>query len=229
MRRPTAGGFADLANSPTAAAFAPVHRQTHCAYAAGSVIWGARPFDLGLSPEANVIAMAEDLACFVDAAAELRLDAIVVELPGRFGSSLPRLAQTVHAVLHTLAGCDPAQGNVLGDEVEDPAWCFEFGGDPLFINTFAPCYPSRHSRYGFGVDSTFILMQPRHSFARVVREGESVLPVAVRRRIRADYAAHGRGYDVRISAIPFEAWRIVRPLAPADPPVRWWDAASRFP
>jgi hypothetical protein len=230
MSRAAVPAFDELARAPSVAAFEPIHRQTHCLYAAGSVIWGARPFDEGIDPARNVRAMAEDLAKFVDAAGELRLDAFVIELPGtRYGASVERLAQTTHAVLRTLADCDPRAEGVLEREVEDASWCYAFGGDPLFVNTFAPCYPEGHSRYGFGVDSTFVLIQPRHSFARVVKEGDTVLPVSARHRIRAEYAAHGRSYDTRISAIPFEAWRIVRPRVPGEPPVRWWEAPATFP
>jgi FPC/CPF motif-containing protein YcgG len=230
VTRPTAAAFASLIDSPTVVLFAPIHRQTHCAYAAGSVIWGARPYDEDLDARTNLCAMSEDLTRFVDAAGELRLDALVVALPGRFGASIATLAQTVHAVLRTFTEHDPLGGEPLDpSQVEDPAWCFTFGGDPLFVNTFAPCYPERHSRYSFGAAATFVLIQPRHSFARVVRDGETVLPVAVRSKIRSDYASHGRGYDVEISAVPFEAYRIVRPLAAGDRPVRWWEAPALFP
>ncbi len=223
MARELTAAFADLQQAPSVDSFAPIRRATHCAYAAGSVIWGARPFEL------NLDGIAEDLARFVDAAGELRLDAFVIELPAAFGETVDALAQTTNAVLRGLADRDPTGESVFDREVEDLSWCFAFGGDLLFVNTFAPCYPEAHSRYGFGVPSTFVLLQPRHSFARVVRPGETVLPVAVRQKIRADYEAHRRGYDVGISAVPYEAYRVVRPLHPGDPPVRWWTAPADLP
>lgn len=229
MTRDATGAFAALAQAPSVEAFAPIRRATHCAYAGGSVIWGARPFEADAGTAANLDGFAADLTEFVDAAGELRLDAFVIELPAAHGATLDRLAQTTHALLRGLAARDPRAEAVLDRSIDDPAWCYAFGGDPLFVNTFAPCYPSAHSRYGFGVAATFLLLQPRHSFARVVRRGETVLPVSARHRIRSDYAAHARGYDHAISAAPFEARRIVRPLLPGDPPVRWWDAPAELP
>jgi FPC/CPF motif-containing protein YcgG len=229
VRRAASDPFAALEQAAAVAAFAPIQRGTHCVYAGGSVIWGARPLQEAQSGEANIGAVAADLTRFIDAAGELRLDAFVIELPGDWGATLARLAQTTHAVLRTLSEHDPLAEAVLDREIDDPSWCFAFGGDPLFVNTFAPCYPVAHSRYSFDVASTFVLLQPRHSFARVVRSGETVLPVTARHRIRRDYAAHERGYDHVISAMPFEARRIVRPLTPGDPPVRWWETPATFP
>lgn len=201
-----------------------IQLQTQCIYAAKSRIWGSPAWDEARSLEENVAAVVPDLADFVDASREEALDGYALELPERYGDTLQALARTTRRVLTTLGEHDPAGGRCMARPVEDPGWCFEFGGERFFVNTFAPCYGAGSSRYGFGSRSTFVLFQPRHSFAKAVRPGDSVLPDAVRGRIRADFAAMGRPYDSAISSIPFEAWRVIRPLRAGDPPVRWWEA-----
>jgi hypothetical protein len=201
-----------------------IQLRTQCIYAAKSRIWGSPAWNEARTLEQNVAAVVPDLAAFVDASRDEALDGYALELPERFGGTLAALARTTRAVLFTLSELDPAGGGCMARPVEDPGWCFEFGGERFFVNTFAPCYDEGNSRYGFGSRSTFILLQPRHSFAKAVRPGDSVLPDAVRGRIRADFAAQGRPYDTAISSIPFEAWRVIRPLRAGDPPVRWWEA-----
>ena len=44
------------------------------------------------------------------------------------------------------------------------SWVFEYNGSEFFVTSFAPCYSATSSRFAFGVDSSFVLFQPYHSF-----------------------------------------------------------------
>ncbi|UGQ15272.1 YqcI/YcgG family protein [Yinghuangia sp. ASG 101] len=215
--------------APCLARFAAVARGTHCVYAPSSRLWGSPAWDPAGTAHDNLDATLPVLCDFVDRSRAEQLDGFVIELAGpRFGRDVPSLARSTHAVLRHLSDHDPAGERSLDREIETLPWCFAFGGEPMFVNTFAPCYPPAHSRHAFGAEHTYVVLQPRHSFGRVLRPGETVLPPAVRERIRADYARHDRAYDPRISSHPHEAWRVVRPLA-GTRPVRWWETPAVFP
>lgn len=216
--------------APCLRRFAPVRSATHCVYAPSSRLWGSPEWDHDRTPEENLGAMLPVLCDFIDQARAASLDGFVIELPEpRFGTTVDALAQTTHAVLKFLSDHDPADGHTMAAEIETVSWCFCFGGELFFVNTFGPCYPAEHSRYAFGADASYVLLQPRHSFGRVLRPGETVLPAVVRERIRRDYDRHDRGYDPHISSNPCEAWRVVRPLGADDPVVRWWELPAVFP
>jgi hypothetical protein len=83
-------------------------------------------------------------------------------------------------------------------------WYFEFGGESIFVTTFAPCYKSDSSRYCFLEDngdpsSCFILLQPELSFAKK-NIGEETPdtnwddPQTIRDKIRCEFKKHGRSY-----------------------------------
>ena len=204
--------------------FEPIRRGTHCLYAITSRLWGSPSYDEAMGFEENMDRVLEDMCDFLDVAREQRLDGYVLELPGSgFGENIEMLACTFHRVLRALSDRDPAGEHCLNQPIEDLAWSFALGGDKIFVNTFAPLYPEGHSRYGFGSSSTWVMFQPRHSFRRVAKTGETALPPHVRLRIREDHASHDRAYDPKLSAIPYEAYRCIRPLFPGDPEVRWWE------
>lgn len=204
--------------------FKVVQENTECIYAAKSRIWGAPDWRPELSLAANLDAIIPHLLHFLDLARPLKLDGYVVEMLGPdYGDTIEHLARTTRLVLNYLSERDPAGEHCMAKEIEDPSWCFAFGGEKIFINTFGSCYDSHNSRFSFGALNTFILFQPRHSFAQAIRPGESTLPAAARSRIRTDYRKHGRPYDAQISASPFDAYRYVRPLKHGDPTVRWWE------
>lgn len=208
-----------------AARLVVIQQQTHCIFAPAARLWGSPPWQPALGLAGNLEHCLPHFIRFVDVARELRLDGYAITLPGaEHGATLALLARHTRGVLEFLSDRDPAGDHCMRRPIESPEWVFSFGGEPFFINTFAPCYPSGHSRYGFGADDVFVLLQPRHSFARAYGKAASVVPNVARARIRSDYAAHGRRYSTAISTVPFEAHRIVRPLQIDDPPVRFWEA-----
>lgn len=211
-------------NFPSIRNFEPIKAKTHCIYSAGSRIWGSPPLDRTLSFRENMRRVAGHMAHFINLSRAMKIDGYVIDLPDReYGDSVEALARSTHAVLRCLSDFDPMGEGCMDKAIEDPAWCFTFGGERIFVNTFAPCYPESHARYGFGSQSTIIAMQPRHTFAPMVRPGDSSLGPAIRQRIRTIFNEHGRSYAGNLSMVPYEAYRCIRPMQPDGPVVRWWE------
>ena len=97
----------------------------------------------------------------------LHLDGFLFELPGdEFGYDIDQFGQGVRRVLTCISDHDPAGHHCMNKSyVSLKGWSFEFDNVPIFVTTFAPCYPENHSRYAFGAENGFILLQPMYSFA----------------------------------------------------------------
>jgi len=190
-----------------------IQESTHCSFARTARICGAPEWVATLPLEDNVDRALPSFLRFLRVARDQRLDGYVFEAVGdEFGSSIQQLARTTRRVLTYLSERDPAQ-----------TYWFSLAGERLFVLTFAPCYGTDSSRYGFEQESTFILFQPEHSFDRKVPPGQAVIPDFIRRRIRDEFAAHNRSYDLAITLGRYEAHRYVKPLRFGDPIVRWWE------
>ncbi len=163
------------------------------------------------------------MARFTAVADAQRSDGIVLEVAeSGAGSTVDQLAATTRAVIEGLTARDPAA--VLGPPVDDPRWWLTFDGSALFVATFAPCYEASSSRYGFGLEHTYLLFQTRASFVRRHTPGTNVLPENARARTRAAFAASGRPYDLALTLSPLEAHRFVKPGWYGEPPIEWWKA-----
>jgi hypothetical protein len=209
--------------TPAHGRFQRIQQSTQCIYSPQSRLWGCPEWDVSDGFDSNLHRILPDFALFLDLAHEFALDGYILELRGNgYGSTLAELARSTRLVLQWLSDRDPAGDHCMHQEVEDPAWAFSYGGEKLFVNSFAPCYPQSHSRYSFGCDHTYVFFQPRHSFRKAFHEHETAISAETRAVIRRAFERHGRPYDTTISAAPFDAYRFVRPLNPGDPPVRWW-------
>ena len=107
-------------------------------------------------------------------------------------------------------------------------WSFEFDSIPIFVTTFAPCYPENHSRFAFNAKSGFILLQPMYSFAihDIGRETPHTNwdnPETVRDKIRVAYKENGRPYQIRETVYYPQAHDLVKPLEEGPGRVfEWW-------
>ena len=81
--------------------------------------------------------------------ASLHLDGFLFELPGdQFGATLEEFGQGVRRVLKYISDHDPIGFHCMNKSyLGKVGWSFEYGGVPIFVTTFAPCYPENHSRY----------------------------------------------------------------------------------
>jgi hypothetical protein len=107
-------------------------------------------------------------------------------------------------------------------------WWFEFDRESFFVTTFAPCYPSTHSRYAFGVkDRSYVLFQPEFSFAwhNIGDDTPHTKwdnPVTIRDKIRVEYKQNGRAYEVPPTIYYSPALYMVDPVNKGDPGIEWW-------
>lgn len=164
----------------------------------------------------------------------LHLDGFVFELPGdEFGQDVHTFGQGVRRVLKFISNNDPSGFHCMNKSyLSKIGWSFEFAGVPIFVTTFAPCYPETHSRYAFGAEHAFILLQPMYSFA-IHDIGEDTphtnweCPVTVRDKIRVAYKESNRPYYIRDTVIYPAAHDIVKPLKEGTGElVEWWKDPS---
>ena len=130
-------------------------------------------------------------------------------------------------LLHCISDCDmiDPSGNYMGKQyIDQPSWTFFFLLQPLFITTFAPCYPSCSSRFSFGADGSYVLLQPNESFARHDIPSDTphtnwLNPVTVRDKIRVRFRDAGRPYTITHRR-PL-VYDIVKPVDGSDF-LAWW-------
>ena len=158
------------------------------------------------------------------------MDGFVFELPGEeFGNDVEKFGQGVRRVLKCISDHDPVRYHCMNKSiVSGIGWSFEFDYVPIFVTTFAPCYSENHSRYAFGAESGFILLQPMYSFA-IHDIGKDTPftnwddPKTVRDKIRVAYKENGRPYYIRDTLYYPMAHDLVKPLVEGPGNViEWW-------
>ena len=167
---------------------------------------------------------------FLAVSEHLRLDGFVFSLPGdKYGCDPNTFGQAVRIVLSVLSAADPSGYNCMSKSfIASAGWTFELNGIPIFVTTFAPCYPSRHSRYAFGVNNAFILLQPMHSFVTHNIDEDTPhtnweQPITVRDKIRVAYKMNNRPYLIRNTVHYPAAHDIVRGMdSMSDKVLPWW-------
>jgi hypothetical protein len=107
-------------------------------------------------------------------------------------------------------------------------WVFQFNKVTFFITTFGPFYPETNSRYAFGCENCFILLQPELSFALHdlspdTTETNYDNPTTERDRIRCAYRNAGRPYIVPADLTQPMAWDMIKPITNEDPIIQWWE------
>lgn len=217
-----------LALSPSVGRFHTIQQQTRCPFARDARVWGASNWDSTVDWDENCRRIALQFWEFTNAVREEELDGFVVEFDGlEYGQAIPSLAGCLNRFLRSLSHEDPLHSDCMRKVIDMPEWEFSFAGERVFIIVFAPCYAKSSSRYGFGCENVFVLLQPQSSFEhhKIPRGYELGL---LRARIRSAFHSVGADYDTgTLAAImngPLEAVRFIKPLTPDDPPVQWWKA-----
>ena len=167
---------------------------------------------------------------FLILGSSLHLDGFVIQLPGHeYGQDIDKFGQGVRRVLKCLSNHDPAGYKCMNKSfVSQIGWSFEFDNTPIFVTTFAPCYPVNHSRYAFNAEHAFILLQPMYSFAIHNIGKDTPLtdwenPTTIRDKIRVAYKENGRPYHIRNTLYYPMAHDLVKPLQEGPGKVlEWW-------
>lgn len=202
--------------------FQVIKTSTHCPFAASAKIWANPEWKKEKKMEENISDAIPHILRFIRVAVSEGLDGFVITAPGCYGTSLKELAKFTRLTLKYLSDQDPANIHCMDKGVDGNEWQFSFNGQRFFVITFAPCYPATHSRYAFGMDATFIFLQPEHSFSKSkVPRGES--PGKLRDSIRKSFSDNNQPYFSNIITTELEAPRYVKPVNLHDKPVKWWD------
>lgn len=210
--------------------FEPVLQGTDCLFARTAKIWGSHWTD-GKSLEENVIDNLPQFQDFLILAKALHIDGFVFEVRGKeYHSSIEKFGETVGKVLWTFSENDPAQVKCVSKSyVDKKGWWFEWNKEPIFLTTFAPCYPVNHSRYCFEADSnsSWILFQPEFSFAwhnigPDTAETNWENPDTMRDKIRCEFKKHDRLYEIPNTIYYPPALHIVKPLKIGMDYIAWW-------
>lgn len=210
--------------------FETVKNNTHCIFSKRSVLWGARDYDKELTLEQNVTRSLPAFTKLIAVGSTLHLDGFLLELPGEeFSQDVESFGEGVRRVLKCISDADPIGYCCMNKSfLSKVGWSFEYAGEPVFVTTFSACYPENHSRYTFGVASSFILLQPMYSFAIHNISPETPhtnweCPVTERDKIRVAYKANDRGYLIRETVIYPPAHDIVKPLVEGPGNLlEWW-------
>eukprot|EP00118_Oscarella_pearsei_P009343 m.53655 g.53655 ORF g.53655 m.53655 type:complete len:334 (+) comp34273_c0_seq5:31-1032(+) len=224
----------DAESSETLQNFRPVQRNTHCIFSKTAKIWGAQPWKDNLTFEENVHRSIPMLIKFLATGKFLALDGFLFELPAtEYGKSPTVFGQGVNRLLRCLSDADPAGVHCMNKSyVSGRGWYFEFDKESIFVTTFAPCYPSSHSRYSFGATSCYVLFQPEYSFAIHDIEPDTPetnweCPKTIRDKIRVAYKKNGQEYLIKDTVYYPPAHDIVKPLGLHQEPVEWWKTDNR--
>ena len=160
----------------------------------------------------------------------VHLDGFVFELPGEeFGHNVKLFGQGVYRTLKCLSDNDPSRMHCMSvSYVGQKGWGFVFNREAIFVTTFAPCYPATSSRYAFGAEHCFILLQPTYSFVHHnigidTPHTNWETPRTARDRIRKAYKNSGRAYHIRDTIYYPTAHDIVKPLSNEGIDlIEWW-------
>lgn len=207
--------------------FTRIQHEAACVFAARSRIEQAGTFH---SPHAETVglAAAPSLAAFAKRINRDLLDGFVIELSHPcHGHSVEAVAAAVRGVLTGLLEGKKAADNKDLTDAAEQHWWFRACGTRWFVLAFAPCYGPASPRYGFGSDSTYVLLQPVAAFDRHATPRGEVISVQAKERIRREYAATGRPYDAELAAQGVEALKFVWPLVLGHPPIRWWESLDQ--
>ena len=154
-------------------------------------------------------------------------------MPGYFGKSSDSLASALHAFLTELSARDPdrsSRSSLLQMRTTgqvERKWDFTYRGEKFFLTTFAPCYNPGSGRSTCGVDKTFIMMQPHHSFDRALpRDLEK--RKEVHKLIKEAFARDGKEYQEEHGGQPLSnAAKYIK--ANANELILWWTVEPKWP
>ena len=135
----------------------------------------------------------------------------------------------VRKMLLALADLDPSGENMMRvNYIGSRGWRFRFNRTDFFVTSFAPCYPETSSRYSFGANRAFLLLQPELSFLRHGLPPDSAhtnwdRPENIRDKTRVAFRDAGRAYHIPKTTKYPMAEHIVKPLKDDGVSVvRWW-------
>ena len=233
--------FDPVKGNATLEKFSVIKKETECPFAKAAKLWGGKTphsennKDLEAQASDNVQALADFCVCSEKGE---QIDGFCIELddPLARAGGPEELGQCVKRMLTALADSDPCllannskESNMTRvNYIGSCGWRFRFHNTDLFITTFAPCYPITSSRYAFGSDRAFLLLQPvlsfeRHDLPEDTPHTDWSEPKTSRDKTRKAFDKAGRRYHIPNTTNYPMAEHIVKPIRDDGVSVvRWW-------
>jgi len=217
--------------------FTPIKNSTECPFAKTAKLWGGLTSSETSTIEEQAAAHVPSLIKFcgrihVDKhGREKPLDGFCIEIDNEMTrkGGPEEFGQCVLRMLSAISAQDPSGENVMkANYIDRPGWRFRFHSIDFFITTFAPCYPETSSRYTFGSDKAFILLQPEASFFRHKLPTDSPEtdwenPRNIREKTRVAFKNAGRPYRIPQTTSYPMVEHIVKPKCDnGQNVVSWW-------
>eukprot|EP00566_Odontella_aurita_P009876 CAMPEP_0113552772 /NCGR_PEP_ID=MMETSP0015_2-20120614/15247_1 /TAXON_ID=2838 /ORGANISM="Odontella" /LENGTH=433 /DNA_ID=CAMNT_0000453775 /DNA_START=246 /DNA_END=1547 /DNA_ORIENTATION=+ /assembly_acc=CAM_ASM_000160 len=212
--------------------FLPIKNGTQCPFAKSAKLWGGVRIESQSSLEDQAVANVPALVEFVRrSTAGQHVDGFCIELddPTAKVGSTEELGDCVRRLLMELSDHDPAGDSMMRVSfVGAKGWRFRFGKADFFVTSFAPCYPSKSSRFAFNTGRAFVLLQPEASFARYNLPSDIGItqwdkPQSVRDKTRVAFKKAGRPYHIPKTTKYPPAEHIVKPIEDNGiNVVKWW-------
>ena len=217
--------------------FGPSKAISPCLFAKRAILWGSREYDREKKLEENALSNVEALSKFVNMAEDDSecLDGFLIEIRGKqFCDTVESFAATVRVVLTTISENDPSSLNVMKmKSINTSSWYFSFDMVPIFVTTFAPCYPKSSPRSLFlpdrnSADSCFVLLQPEYSFLRHGIGADDAktnwdVPQTIRDKIRVNFLNKKQPYHIPPSLSYPVASTIVHSSDGKEHSINFWD------
>ena len=232
-------GLTEEDGNLTLTRFAPIKNNTECPFAKTAQLWGGKPLESESETSLDVHAKVNYAALchFVHQCEQGKaLDGFCIEIdhPLAQSAGTQEFGQCVRVVLTCLSDLDPSKEFMMRVKyIGSRGWQFRFGGMDFFVSTFAPCYPVTSSRYAFGTNRAFVLLQPNISFLRHnvhldnVPETNWDQPKTARDKARVAYRNAGRPYHIPRSTTYPLAEHVVKPFKDDGVSVlKWWEIPS---
>src|ERR1700693_1884398 len=143
-----------------------VRDSTLCPFAANAKVWIGPEWNVQVDPTQNLESLAIDLKEFCSSVTSRRYAGFVMEVveANEDVNSLDGAARVFRWLLTELACRDPSGTPVQWRDIESSTWQFRFAETNMFMNLFAPCYPTHHTKHIPFRDRIVIFCQPEVSF-----------------------------------------------------------------
>jgi NTP pyrophosphatase (non-canonical NTP hydrolase) len=141
----------DAALCPALDEFRLIQSRVHSPNARRARIWGASPW-VESDRRGSIDRIARELGRFIRVAPHELLEGFVVQLPGQpFGHTVAHLAAGMRYLLSELGERDVSAKRCMAGGFEKEDWSFEFAGQYLLIDLFAPSLGSPDVFIFFGL------------------------------------------------------------------------------
>jgi small GTP-binding protein len=248
-------GYEATKGNATLEHFSVITKKTECPFAKAAKLWGGASSNTDNNLSGSTESLKDQAKRHAQALEEFvrrsnrgeKLDGFCIELddPRARDGGPEELGDCVRIMLSALADIDPSlfprkesattthSTNIMRvNYIGSRGWRFRFCDADFFVTSFAPCYPPASSRYGFGAERAFLLLQPENSFARHNLPPDTPVtnwdnPQTIRDKTRVAFHNAGRGYFVPDTTTYPMAEHIVKPLQDDGVNVvRWWQTET---